>query len=69
MRSPINETYSPFTPSRREQRRQRIAWLIAAGLVSAMMWFVAVCLFHIGYEVGLSVGETYERVVSAVGGR
>ncbi len=37
---PINEPYSPIFPHRRERARLKIESLIAAGLVSAMLWWV-----------------------------
>jgi hypothetical protein len=64
---PTIEPYSPLFPHRRERHMQRLSWLIAAALVSVMLWWSA-CMIYQGLQVTNSFTAAYERVISAVSG-
>ncbi len=64
---PTIEPYSPVCPDLREQCFQRVSWLIAAALVSAMLWWSA-CMIVQGLQVTNPLSAILTRVVSAVSG-
>ncbi len=64
---PTIEPYSPLIPHRRERARLKIESLIAAGLVSAMLWWSA-CMIVQGLAVTNPLTGILTRVISAVSG-
>ncbi len=64
---PITEPYT-LNPIRRAKHVQRLSWLIAAGLVSAFMWWLGWCIVTAWCAGNPGFREVVDFIASRVSG-
>ncbi len=64
---PITEPYT-LNPIRREKHVQRLSWLIAAGLVSAFMWWLGWCIVTAWSAGNPGFNDVYNFILARVTG-